>query len=126
MYDINPLIITSGTSRYHQETKRLVIEIIFSEAAKDELCGDKQKDGQLHINSYELDSIRMLELGIDNGFKFDMHIRRRTQKATAAYQAMTHLQNAKGGITPTATRNIHTCMVRAIFTYTSEIWHHHT
>ena len=35
--DIDPMIITSRTSKYHQETKRLVIEIMDDEAAKGEL-----------------------------------------------------------------------------------------
>ena len=39
---------------------------------------------------------------------------------------MLRLQNTKGGITAAATRNIYTGMVRAIFTYGSEIWHRHT
>ena len=43
--------------------------------------------------------------------------------ATAACQAMAHLQNTTRGNTPAATVSIHTGIIRVIFTYASEVWH---
>ena len=105
-----------GTNKYQQETKRLVIEIMDNEAAKDELRWDKQKDSLLHFDNRKLDSIQTLGLVIDNRFKFDKHIGSRTQKATTAYQAMSRLQNTKRGMTAAATHNIYTGMGCATFT----------
>ena len=91
-----------------------------NEAAKDKLRWNTQKDGQLHFNSRKLDSIQTLGLVIDNRFKFDKHIKSRTQKATTAYQTVACLQNTQRGITPAVTRNIYAGMVRAIIIYPSE------
>lgn len=89
--DIDPVLITSRISNYDQETKRLVIEIMYDAAVKGELHWHIQKDRQLHLYSHKLYSIKTLGLVINKRFKFNKHIKSRTQKATMAYQTMARL-----------------------------------
>ena len=78
------------------------------------------------MHSYKLDCIKTLQVLINNGSKFDKHIKGRTQKTIMAYQTMARLQNTKGGITRLATGNIYNNLVRAISTYAAEIWQRQT
>ena len=89
--DLNPLVISNGSSTQHQEVVKKVINTLEEEAANQGLSFDRSKESHLDFDRGPHKPSQATTLGviITSNLNWKPHIKSRTDKATAALNTLT-------------------------------------